>query len=327
METVEQDALVIGLVGADEVEELLARPALPALDVIRIADGDGRPGAVELPPPGFVARPAWVNWVARAGAGEEEWLAGLSGGERRRVRVARRFAEREGLDVRVREGLDPEFLDAFLSVYDAQIAAMPRGRNFARRHADRLLAARGELLTVAAYAGPDLVAGSIWWVRPRESVLQMRFSAATAASRAGGSLRVVYAAAFQAARERELAYLSLGNDPSLFGHVVQVGLYAFKSRLGFVPVPSGALDPHLHYEFVDAFVSLRSLENPSLVLPWGPYRGRPLPWPGTLAEAEASPLPPLELTDGDGGDGAPGGQPSGAHGRLPVPSVRRPGGS
>jgi hypothetical protein len=84
------------------------------------------------------------------------------------------------------------------------------------------------------------------------------------------------------AREAGLAYVSLGNDPALFGHVVQPGLFDFKTRMGFTPVPSEVLDPSLAGEFADRVLSLRSLADPSLFVTWGRYRGNPPTWPDAV---------------------------------------------
>ncbi|MFI0724591.1 hypothetical protein [Streptomyces sp. NPDC021224] len=281
MELLEKDDLVIALVDRDEAEDgrlpQSLRKLSPAIDVIRLADSAKLDDAT-LERLGFVARPEWINWVASVGGSEEEYLLGLSRGERSEVRRARRFAADRGLRLEVRTGLSEAFLDEFMDLYEGQIARMPRGRNFARRWTDRLLDSRSELVTVGAFSGSAMTAGAIWWIREEQSLLQLRFSA----SADDGSIRAVralYAEALQFARDSGLRFASLGNDPALFGHVVQTGLCIFKSRFGFAPIPSEILDDRLWGEFADRFVSLRALADPSVVLSWGRHRGAHLTWP------------------------------------------------
>ncbi|GHF35936.1 hypothetical protein GCM10018790_12400 [Kitasatospora xanthocidica] len=281
MEIAEQDHLVVASVDLDEAGARAWEGTGRPVDVVRLLDSADVPQEV-LSRLGFVARPRWLNWCAPVAASEEEFAAGLSGAERRNIRLGRRFVAENGLRLEVRPSLTAEFTDDFLVVYDRQIADMPRGKNFARRHRDRLLAAADEHVSVGLWEGDSLLAGSIWWRRPALSVLQMRFSAASPGARSGRALRVLYAEAMAYAREHALTYVSLGNDPALFGHVVQPGLFTFKNRMGFTPVPSELLDPSLGGEFADRILSLRALPDPSLLVTWGGHRGRPPAWPDAV---------------------------------------------
>lgn len=278
MEIIEQDDLAIALVDQREAENKAWEASGAAIDVVRLTDSEAIDDAT-LTRLGFMARPQWVNWCAALRSSEEEFEAALSGTERRNIRLGRRFIEDARMRVEVREGLTEGLVDDFLTVYDEQIARMPRGKNFARRWRDRLLAGSDEHVSACVYADETMVAGSLWWMRQEQSVLQMRFSAASRDARSNRVLRAAYLEAFRFARRSGVAFASLGNDPSLFGHVVQPGLFNFKSRLGFTVVPSQVLDPRLAGEFADRFLSLRSLSDPSLVVTWGRHRGRPPSWP------------------------------------------------
>lgn len=309
MEIVEKDDLVIALVERDEIDgrPLPPPPGAPEIDVLRLVDSEKLDEAT-LDRLGFVARPEWINWVAPVGGSQAEFLAGLSRAGRSNVVASQRALDGAGLRVEVCDGLGEAFFEEFLGLYDAQVARMPRGRNFARRWKDRLLEARSEMVTVAAYSATGMAAGAIWWVRAPESMLQLRFSAVSEDRRVATTVRALYLHALQAARQRGLRHASLGNDPALFGHVVQPGLYTFKARFGFTPIPSVPVDPRLWGEFADRFLTLRRLADPSLVVTWGPHRGETLTWPAAavttrlgLAVLSGSQQPP------DSGDTAAGG--------------------
>ncbi|MEU6628796.1 hypothetical protein ABZ905_10945 [Streptomyces parvus] len=299
MEITEQGGLVIASLDLAEAESQAWRSAGVAPDIARLSDSEKVDDAA-LAELGFVARPHWVNWCAPVRASEEEFTAGLSATERRNVRLGRRVIQDASMRVVVKEGLTEELMDEFLEVYDAQIAGMPTGRNFARERRDRLLEASAEHIGVSVYAGATMVAGSLWRIRTEPSVLQMRFSASSADARSGRVLRAVYAEALAFARGRGLAFASLGNDPSLFGHIVQPGLFNFKSRFGFTPVPSDVLDPHLGGEHADRFLSLRSLADPTLVLASGSHRGST----AQLPDALSAPGHDLLVLSADPSDGA-----------------------
>ncbi|KUF15865.1 hypothetical protein [Streptomyces silvensis] len=298
MEIAEQDHLVIATVDRAEAESHAWKAAGtetgtgtgqgaaedgPPIDIVRLADADTDPSGrldADLADLGFVARPKWLNWCAPVRESRAAFEAGLSGTERRNIRLGTRFVEDEGLRLDVRVGLTEELVDEFLVLYERQIAGMPRGRNFARRGRDRLLAGADEHVSVCVTTRDGaMLVGSLWWIRPAESVLQMRYSASAADARSGRVMRAAYAEALQFAREQGLAYASLGNDPSLFGHVVQPGLFNFKTRFGFAPVPAQVLTPKLGGGHVDKFLSLRSLSDPALVVTWGRHAGTAPTWP------------------------------------------------
>ncbi|MET8730692.1 hypothetical protein ABZV81_26440 [Streptomyces parvus] len=282
MEIVEQEYLVIASVDLEEAQNRAWETAGTPIDVVRLLDSEKVSDEV-LSAWGFVPRPRWLNWCTPVAGSDADFLGALSGTERRNVRLGRRFVEEQKLGLRVAPGLTEEFMDEFLDVYDRQVADMPRGKNFARRWRDRLLSAADQHVSIALRDGNEMLAGSVWHVRPERSVLQMRFSAASQGARSGRALRVLYAEAVAYARESGLAYASLGNDPSLFGQLVQPGLFNFKSRMGFTPVPSGLFDASLDGEFADRILRLGALPDPSLLVTWGQHRGTLPPWPDAVS--------------------------------------------
>ncbi|MEU6232363.1 peptidogalycan biosysnthesis protein [Kitasatospora sp. NPDC047058] len=279
----DRDGLRVAVAGTEEALAHDWRAAPPAADVVRVKRPD-RARWPELERAGFVVKPGWVNWRAPLGASEEEYLAALPASERRNFRLGRRFAEEQDVEVVVRDGLTAHELDAFLTVYDAQIAAMPHGVAYARRQQEQLWERRAEHVAVYAHRGGTLVAGCLCLVRPAESVLQLRFAAAAPQERQARLQRALYLAAMRAARERRLAVMSLGNDPSLYGHVAGTGLFRFKARSGFTPTPSHLVDPGVGGDEADLFLGLRGLSDPSLLLAYS-------------APDPAAPLRLLVLTD------------------------------
>lgn len=285
MEITEQDGLIIALVDRQEAEDHAWKGIDAPVDVVRLTESENLDDAA-LARLGFVARPKWINWIASLGYSEEEFVSALSGTERRNIRLGRRFIQDEKLRVDVRVGLTESLLDEFLVVYEEQVAGMPRGKNIAWEWRDHMLATRSEYTCVCVYSGTTMVAGSLWRMRHEESILQLRFSAASADARSSRVMRAAYLEAFQFAREAGLTFASLGNDPSLFGHVVQPGLFNFKSRLGFTVIPSQVFGLNFAGEFADRFLSLRHLSDPSLVVTWGRHRGMPMSWPGVAVSPE-----------------------------------------
>jgi ATP-grasp domain-containing protein len=225
-------------------EAALARPweADPdGIDIVVVEDPP-RERWPELAATGFRVKPRWITWGRRAYADESAFLAGLPQGERRNVRQAQRFVAEQRLLLDVDSELTPDTFAEFLGLYDAQIAAMRHGLPAA--HAvPATVAGLADYFFVSARAGGELVAGAMCRLSPREDAVRIAFPAARPDARAGRIFRALYLLAFAEAHRRGFGWISLGSDPTLYGHIVAPGLFTFKSRLGFVPVPLHHLDP------------------------------------------------------------------------------------
>ncbi|MEE4541306.1 GNAT family N-acetyltransferase [Streptomyces sp. V4-01] len=237
----------------------------PACDVdivrARLADLGRR---AELEAAGFLVKPSWVNWLAPLTDSAAAFQARLPSKERKSHRYAARTAESGGITLRVLPTVGEQDLRDFLLLYDRQIAGMAHGVNHARRQERHLLRHLDTLLGVFAFADGALIGGCLGWLRPEQSLIQLRFSAVADAARQGMLSRLMYLAAFDAARERGCTLASLGNDPSLLGHTAQPGLFGFKARLGFTPVPTQTLPPQVTGDEAELVVRMRALAQPSL---------------------------------------------------------------
>ncbi|MEU4982766.1 GNAT family N-acetyltransferase [Streptomyces sp. NPDC021969] len=220
----------------------------------------------ELEAARFLVKPAWVNWLAPLLDSEQTFLSRLPLKERQSIRQAARRAEAGGIELVVLEDMTERDLLRFLELYDRQVARMERGVNYARRQQRQLARRLDSLLAVHAYADGRLVGGCLGWLRPDQAMMQLRFSAVDDGARQGMLSRVLYSAAMEAARHRGLTWASLGNDPSLFGHTAQPGLFRFKARLGFRPVPTQAVPPKVTGDEAELVVRMRALAEPSLSL-------------------------------------------------------------
>lgn len=227
---------------------------------------------------GFVVKPSWVNWVAPLRDSEADYLGALTKKQQRNVRWGLDFVASAGLRTRFHHPLEEKPLEEFLRIYEEQVATMRNGLNLARGEQRSFLDEADSHLGVFAYDGSRMVGGCVGWLRPDASLFQLRYMAAAPDSRRGALTRALYMAAFRAGRELGCTRMSLGNDPSLYGHVTAPGLYQFKKRLGFTPLPSQTVDPGVGTDEADRFVSLRALTHPSLLLAYDEDYAR---WDGT----------------------------------------------
>jgi GNAT superfamily N-acetyltransferase len=217
---------------------------------------------------GFTIKPTWVNWGAAVGASEEEFVAHLSAKEQRNVRNGRRYARDNRLRFSAQAPLSATALDEFLRVYEAQVATMDHGVPYARLMRRRLLDQADDFLLVSARDGDELVGACICNLRREQDAVRVSFAATVPSSRGGGLTRALYMIVADEARARGFRWMSLGSDPSLFGRLAKPGLFAFKSRFGFVPVPLNWLDREDDeaYDVAELVLSLDSFTDPALSL-------------------------------------------------------------
>ena len=275
MEVTEFHGVRIGLVDPAEAARTDWTPHRAELDVVRVE----RPPVgcwADLAAAGFALKPFLVTWVAPAVTGEAEFVAALPRKERQTIRAARDQLARERLRLSI-EPVDDRLLDAFLPLYARRIAEMRHGWAVACEQREMIMAEADRHFAVCAYDGDDLVGCTLGWHRPHLDIVQLRFSAVEARRRRWGLARLLYLAAVDETRRRGVATASLGMDPNLYGHIAKPGLFTFKRRLGFVPLPSQFVDPGTGVDHADRLLHLGRLADPTFFLAYaGAEPGREL---------------------------------------------------
>ncbi|MEV6603142.1 GNAT family N-acetyltransferase [Kutzneria sp. NPDC051319] len=244
------------------------------VDVVRVQDPPPERWA-ELAEIGFLPKPQVLTWRAATAACEEDFLAGLARKDKQNIRIARRRAKADGLTTTIR-GVDETLLAMFLPLYEAQVARMVHGWSVATEHRDRILAERDSYFAVCVWDGDALVGASINQRSRQRDEVRARFSAVVPDQRQASLTRVIYLEIVRVAREEGYTMVSLGSDPNLYGHLVKPGLFSFKSRLGFVPVPSHLVDAGSGSDQADRITAFTAITDPSFLLSYAPGAdGRP----------------------------------------------------
>ncbi|MGW1072900.1 hypothetical protein [Streptomyces sp. NPDC002537] len=265
MEIIDDFGLPVALITPDELTAEPWKGTEETVAVVRMTDPpeELRP---ELTRRGFVCKPSTLTWLARLGAHEEEFLRTLPHKSRQYVRRARRHIDAHGLCEVVEDRVSAASADAFLTLYEEQVARMRYGFAFARRHREAILHGPEKYFGVFLFDDDALVGGCIALESPDERAIRIRFSAVTDRERATGVPRALYCTAMRTARDKGHEWATLGDDPNLYGHIAQPGLFTFKARMGFQAVPSQDFaDPHGCDE-ADLVLSLDRLSDPSLML-------------------------------------------------------------
>ncbi|WP_280717703.1 GNAT family N-acetyltransferase [Kitasatospora sp. MAP5-34] len=298
----EDHGLRIALLGAEEALEsgtsgLLALSEQQGVGVLRVVDPPAALHA-DLERAGFLVTPSWVTWLAPVGTEDDAFLAAMTSGERSNVRRALRETAKRSLQITVHAPMTMAVFDDFLGLYEAQVATMRNGSSYAASWRDEI-AADPDLYYVVAARDPhgELFGVCLCWDQPELSITRIAFTAQAAAERQGRVVRALYMTATAEARGRGREWISLGSDPTLYGHITEPGLFGFKARLGFRPVPTRFLQP-ADPDQADAVVSLRGLTDPTLLLSYaetGHLDRAAAPDPAVASRLPVA-EPPLRLT-------------------------------
>ncbi|MFF5204523.1 GNAT family N-acetyltransferase [Streptosporangium sp. NPDC000396] len=282
MEIHDDFGLSVALVSAEEALALAGgREPPPGVNVVRVPDPPAD-SWIDLARAGFVRKPSWVTWVSPVYG--EDWLARMPKKVRYDIRHAQRVAA--GLRQVVEQPLTPAALDEFLALYGRVVAAMPHGVGFAPSLRDGILA-EGRHYAIYAYDEDGMAGGCLCLENPPEGTVRLRFSAVSPAWRERGLARALYAEAVDVARRKGHRRVTLGNDPNLYGHIPQPGLFAFKARLGFTPVPAEPFGVNRWGDEADLLLSLDGLNDLVLMLGYpGDVSGRDDP-PGYRLEVRS----------------------------------------
>ncbi|WP_407835777.1 GNAT family N-acetyltransferase [Streptomyces sp. DSM 116496] len=252
-----------------------------AVDMVRVQDPPVESWP-DLREAGFLPKPQVVMWRAEALDSEEKYLAALSGKDRYDIRAAYRKAAEAELRVSA-ESLSVPLLDEFLELYERQVSGMRNGWAVAVQQRPQILAEAETYRVVTVRSGGALVGACLNQDLPAHDEMRARFSAVTAGLRADSLTRVLYAETVREARGRGRRWATLGRDINLYGHVVKAGLFSFKARLGFVPVPGQLVEPGSGSHQADRVVRFEELDDPTLLLSYAPR-------PAGEAESVAAPL-------------------------------------
>jgi GNAT acetyltransferase-like protein len=274
MDLTSNQGITIATVTAAEVA---GRPWLDAgrhIDVVRVYE----PAAAQRPAlarAGFLHKPNWLAWQAELGPDEDAFLAQVPAKRRQDLRRARRRAERL-LRFATHERVTPAALDRFLALYEERVAEMAFGVAVATRYRENVLNGPEKYFTVLATDGDELAGGCLVLECPELDLARIRFSAVTPRWRRDSLAGTLYFEAMRTARAKGYKWVSLGEEPNLYGHVAKSGLFRFKVAMGFECVPSRDDHDPRGRDVADLVLNLDNLCDPCLVLAYSDGADREL---------------------------------------------------
>lgn len=187
---------------------------------------------------GFIYKPSWLLWICPSYQSDEEYLAILSKKQRQRTRKAVNIVESR-FKVVVEDGLEIKTIDKWYELYRNRVREMKRGLLIAEADRHVFITQPEKFVGLFIYDGSQMIGGTLCLRRNDMNMLRVVYSATDPNYMGSVELsRYLYFLLLRTARELGYSISSLGVDPNLYGHVVSVGLYSFKWRIGFRPIPA-----------------------------------------------------------------------------------------
>lgn len=180
---------------------------------------------------GWFYKPKYVTYVLPTPSSLESYIESefRTGTRNKPRRLLRRVPERYRLVVD--EGVAEH--EAFTALYRRTVVSRERGKDRVTEHHEDGFG-RG---WVGLYLreGNEMIAGIL--VHQARDLLSVGYGGFDPAHRDLDLEHYLIMKVLERARERRLAWVSLGMDTNRYGHHLPLGLPAYKLRLGFVPLP------------------------------------------------------------------------------------------
>ncbi|MFI1195245.1 GNAT family N-acetyltransferase [Micromonospora sp. NPDC020750] len=251
---------------ADAQQALAAHRAgdLPPVALIRVP-APPRDAWADLARAGFVRKPSWLSWRAPTPRSVDDYAARLARKARQDLRRAIDRAAGADVHIEVHQTLSGDQLDPFLALYENRVNGMRFGFSFAGSMRAGMID-NPRTFGVFAYEKGKLVGGCLCREYPEDNSVWLLFSAVESRWREHSLARVIYLHAFEETGRRGCPEVTMGNDPNLYGHVAKPGLFLFKTRLGFEPVPAKPIGRAPAGDCADLLLSVGALTTPVVVL-------------------------------------------------------------
>lgn len=265
LEIVDFHGMRVGVLSATNAVELSGVVDHLDVDMLRVVEPplDLRG---QLRESGFLVKPQRLSWPGALGEGEESVLARMSPNARRQLRRARRAVHSAGLMTVVKRPMDEADMVMFLTLYEAQMSSMERGMPYALWQRDSLLEHRDRWFGIFSFLDAAPVGACLAEEAPSFDCVKLRFSAVMPQFRALSVGKVLYFHAMNVARDAGYGWVTLGIDRNLYGLSAAPSLFSFKARLGFTAVPSQNFYDPDGVDLAERILTLRCLQDPSLVL-------------------------------------------------------------
>lgn len=263
MEIADQLGLRIAYIDVDDALAHRWHEYQSEADVVRVSRPE--PASwTDLAAAGFAVKPEWLTWLMPTPADLTDFLSRLPQDVRRSFRRGLQYCKSAPVHLELHAPPDEAILDRFLGLYEQVITSMERGVLFATDNRSVLLDQLDATVVLLAFHGGQLVGGSLWETHNHQSTLSIRYHVIEPQLRQHYVTWAMYLRAFEFAQSTGFTTLALGRDLNLYGHIGRTGLFCFKHRLGFRPVPSQLYATG--QDEADLILGLDALADPSLVV-------------------------------------------------------------
>lgn len=186
---------------------------------------------------GYIAKPSWILWLHENYKSPKSYLSSLGQKDRYFVNKAEReLSSNPEFRIIIEDTIKKEHLDDFYSLYRSSISTLKNGVDLLGDDYKEFLIRKNDFKGIYIYHQNEIIGGVL--CIKKENMLRAIYLATKKAHYSFDITRYLYYTVIKCSIQDKYKYSSLGADPSLYGHMVSIGLFHIKRRMGFKPIPS-----------------------------------------------------------------------------------------
>ncbi|WP_088036563.1 peptidogalycan biosysnthesis protein [Evansella clarkii] len=188
---------------------------------------------------GFIVKPSWVIWILenKRFNNVNEYVTVLNKKDRHSIRKTIKVLNNNpNFKLVVEDVIKEENLKKFYDLYKSNIASMQNGVDLLKSDYKEFLLNKGRYKGIYFYLGDTLIGGVL--CIKKNNMLRAIYLATLKDNINVNVSRYLYYTLIRVSIEDGYEFTSLGADPTLYGHMVSIGLFRIKRKMGFKPLPS-----------------------------------------------------------------------------------------
>lgn len=188
----------------------------------------------------YILKPSWILWIlALKNLNTAEDYLNVILNKKNRYLIKKSlntFSENEMYKLNIFNRIDETELKKFYELYSKNIENMKHGINLLKDDFNIFLENKDDFININIKYEEKIIGGLL--AVKKGEMLRAIYLATDKTHKNVDVTRLLYYFLIDISIKHKYIYCSLGADPSIYGHMVSVGLYHIKKNMGFIPFPS-----------------------------------------------------------------------------------------
>ncbi|EWG08350.1 MULTISPECIES: peptidogalycan biosysnthesis protein [Cytobacillus] len=189
---------------------------------------------------GYILKPSWILWLLENNKynSDDDYLNSLRKKDRYEIKKSLKFLQdSHAYKITIEDSISERNLKNFYELYKGNIKSIKNGVDLLKEDYNEFLKRRTDFKGIYIYCENSII-GGILCIK-RERMLRAIYLAVDKNNTQPFDVtRLLYFTLIREGISQNYELTSLGADPSLYGHMVSIGLFHIKKKMGFRPYPA-----------------------------------------------------------------------------------------